>query len=112
MATNDYLETYKTGAKHFYANSTSRLDRNSTADIHTTTHNSQQTINELQRNRIINFVNRTDSMAANGGNGGNAPPNHVGVGPLLYRDSNPDSGKNKRNFTDAQYQSMQNVSKL
>lgn len=104
VATNDYLDTYKTGPKHFYAKSTSRLDRNSTTDIHTTTHNPQQTINELQRNRIINYVNRSDATA-------NASKN-VGAGPLLYLDSNRDSSKNKRNFTDAQYQSMQNVSKL
>lgn len=125
VATNDYLETFKTGAKHFYANSTSRLDRNhsssiaataATVDIHntTTTHNSQHTINELQRNRIINFVNRTESTA-NGGiggiGGGNASKNS-GVGPLLYLNSNPEYNKNKCNYTDAQYQSMQNVSKL
>lgn len=115
VATNDYLETYKTGAKHFYANSTSRLDRNGTAtDIHTATataaaaHHSQQTINELQRNRIINFANRSVDSTANGG--GNATNN--AHGPLLYLDSNPECSKNKRNFTDAQYQSMQNVSKL
>lgn len=111
VATNDYLETYKTGAKHFYANSTSRLDRNSTTtDIHTPIqHKSQHTINVLQRNRIINFVNRTDSTA-NGGNG-NASKNEVG--PLVYRNSNPECSNSKRNFTtNAQYQSMQNVSKL
>lgn len=118
VATNDYLETYKTGAKHFYANSSSRLDRNgsttTTTDTHTTTHNSQHAINELQRNRIINFVNRTESTAHGGGGspcGGNASK-HSAVGPLLYLNSNPECSKNKRNFTDAQYQSMQNVSKL
>lgn len=111
VATNDYLDTYKTGPKHFYAKSTSRLDRNSTTDIHTATHNSQQTINELQRNRIINFVNRNDATA-NGGGGGGIASKNVGAGPLLYLDSKHDSSKNKRNFTDAQYQSMQNVSKL
>lgn len=117
VATNDYLDTYKTGPKHFYAKSTSRLDRNSTNDIHTTTHNSHQTINELQRNRIINFVNRNDATANCGGGGGNGggggiASKNVGAGPLLYLDSKLDTSKNKRNFTDAQYQSMQNVSKL
>ncbi|XP_031634459.1 band 4.1-like protein 4 isoform X2 [Contarinia nasturtii] len=74
VTTSDFSKTYKTGAKYFYSNvntstnsnlnsNSRRLETNDLTDrINTTntitTTQSSHTINEQQRNRIINFLNR------------------------------------------------------
>lgn len=95
VTTSDYLETYKTGAKRLYASS-SKLE-------HIDMHPHPSTINEQQRNRIINFVNRNQSA-----NDSNTKPI---VGPLLYLDSNTVPSQTNQNHFDVQHKSIQSVSK-
>lgn len=131
VSTSDYLETYKTGIKSFYTTSSNnKLEMNDysrtnnpshTNNTKTTTTNN--TINEHQRNRIINFVNRsTDSMNLDAipmpGSASyefrqpRAATNVVG--PLLYVDPTSDSPSNSSNHNivdTMQNSSLKSVSK-
>lgn len=117
VSTSDFLETYKTGAKYFYTNS-SKLENN------IRTHPSH-TINEQQRNRIINFANRSNDDAMNdaknvvatsinaSGSYNSRQTSNV-VGPLLYIDPNSESHSNNTthsNLADTQNHSSKSVSK-
>lgn len=144
VTTSDFPETYKTGAKYFYSNvntsTNSNLNSNSrrlesndritttttstNTNTNTNTNPSSHTINEQQRNRIINFVNRPHatsnldakncSTSSVSGPYENRKTSNL-VGPLLYVDPNSKSSSNSSNQimtdTDTQNHSFKSVSK-
>lgn len=88
VSTSDYLETYKTGAKRLYSSS-SKLEH---INLH-----ANRTANNKQQNGTSNIAKQSSNVNSN-------------VGPLLYLDSF-EHFKGKPAFSNAQYQSMQSVSK-
>lgn len=137
VSTSDFSDNYKTGAKYFYSNSNpstnsnsnsiSNLNSNHSRVEHTdrmdrSTNHSSHTINEQQRNRIINFVNRShgspsadaskNSISSASGSYENRQTSNV-VGPLLYIDPTSESPSNSSNpiMTDTQIHSFKSVSK-
>lgn len=135
VSTSDFSENYKTGAKYFYSNPNtspnlnsnsisnsnhSRVDNNDRMDRHT--NHSSLAINEQQRNRIINFVNRThgasnadtskNCISTASSSYENRQTSNV-VGPLLYIDPTSESPSNSSNpiMTDTQNHSFKSVSK-
>lgn len=149
ISTSDFSENYKTGAKYFYSNvtnaasgvhsnsnSNSMLNLNSYSNSNPNklefndrmdrgTNRSSHTVNEQQRNRIINFVNRSHGSPRTdaGSKNSNSTPSASGsyenrqtsnvVGPLLYIDPTSVSPSNSSNptMTDTQNHSFKSVSK-
>lgn len=152
ISTSDFSENYKTGAKYFYSNVTnapstahSNPNSNSMLNLNSaysnsnsnpnklefndrmdrSTNRSTHSINEQQRNRIINFVNRshgsprTDAGCKNSISTPSASGSYESrqtsnvVGPLLYIDPTSESPSNCSNpiMTDTQNHSFKSVSK-
>lgn len=126
VSTSDFLDTYKTDAKYFHPNNSilSKLEepidqiRITNPSIHTHTHFSEQ-----QRNRFINYMNRShDSLSLNAknnqtspasGSNENRPTSNV-VGPLLYVDPSseaPPHNRSNPNMIDTQNHTIDSVSK-
>lgn len=134
VSTSDYTEMYKNGAKYLYPNTnthtilstTSKTNSNSSGLEHINrmdhpSNHSSHTVNEQQRNQIINFVNRSkgtsnsdakNSTSSASGACDNRQTSNV-VGPLLYIDPTSESSNNTSNniMTDIQNYSRKNVSR-
>lgn len=140
VSSSDISETYKTGTKNIYTNintSTTNTNTNSksksTSNIIRFEHNdrsdrsdqtanqSSRSINEQQRNRIINFVGHShgtsnrdakNSTSSASSSYENRQTSNV-VGPLLYIDSTSESPSNRPNKTknDTQNHSFKSVSR-
>lgn len=132
VSTTDFSENYKTGSKYFYSNSNTNSNLNSNSNHSRKDHNDRMdrntshpahTINEQQRNRIINFVNRShgspgadaiknNTSSASGSYENRQTSSNV-VGPLLYIDPTPETPSNSSNriMTDTQNHSFKSVSK-
>lgn len=102
---NDYLEAYRNESKRFYASSgkldehANRTDRHQTrSGVHKFGRHSNNALNDRKSNSSHHNANTTNNANSNN------------VGPLLYLDS---FGRfnDKSAYSNAQYQSMQSVSK-